>query len=90
MPRLSRKGEKSGLIRMAELTGIRKGMNGSKGWFYLGTGLWTVRTVRRMAERKTEVLVSERLKPGQRMEIVAMEPVTRKQRKAERKRARKG
>jgi hypothetical protein len=54
---------------MVERSGIRKGMNGSKGWFYVGTGLWTLRTVRRLAERQDEILISEELKPGQRLVI---------------------
>ena len=57
------------MLRMVERTGIRKGMSGSKGWFYVGTGLWTLRTVRRLAERHDEILISEELKPGQRLII---------------------
>lgn len=57
------------LLRTIERSGIRKGMNGSKGWFYVGTGLWTLRTVRRLAERNEEILVSEELRPGQRIVI---------------------
>lgn len=58
-----------GLLRRAERIGFRKGLGGNKAFFYLGTGLWTLRTVRRMAERKTEVLISETLEPGQRIVI---------------------
>lgn len=57
------------LLRTVERTGIRRGLGGSKGWFYLGTGLWTLRTVRRLAERRDEVLISEILRPGERMII---------------------
>ena len=58
------------MLRSAERLGINRGLfGGSKGWFYVGTGLWTLRTVRRMAERKSEILVSEELKPGQRLVI---------------------
>lgn len=60
----------AGLLRTAERMGFARGVaGGKKGWFYVGTGLWTLRTVRRMAERKSEVLVSETLLPGQRMVI---------------------
>jgi hypothetical protein len=62
-------GGAGGVLRLVERSGIRKGMNGSKGWFYVGTGLWTLRTVRRLAERNVELLVSEELKPGQRIVI---------------------
>ena len=58
-----------GILRTLERSGMRKGMGGSKGWFYVGTGLWTLRTVRRLAERKEEILISETLRPGQRIVI---------------------
>lgn len=59
-----------GLLRTAERLGIARGVFGaSKGWLYVGTGLWTLRTVRRMAERKPDILLSEELKPGQRLVI---------------------
>lgn len=86
-----------GLLRNLETQGLRKGRTGSKYWFYLGTGLWTLRTVRRMAERREEILISEVLKPGQRL-IIANDRATlehpdaaprppkgRKARKAQRK-----
>jgi hypothetical protein len=59
-----------GWIRTLERTGITKGLFGaSKPWFYVGTGLWTLRTIRRLAERKPEILLSEALRPGERMTI---------------------
>lgn len=61
---------KPGLFRTAERLGINRGLfGGSKPWFYVGTGLWTLRTVRRLAARKSEILLSEELKPGQRLVI---------------------
>ena len=65
-------GRRSGsvLLRSLEQTGIRRGLFGSsRAWLYVGTGLWTIRTMRRFAGRKTEVLISEELKPGQRIII---------------------
>ena len=58
-----------GLLRRVEAHGMRMGRSGSKQWLYIGTGLWTLRTVRRMAERREEVLISETLQPGQRLII---------------------
>jgi hypothetical protein len=58
-----------GIFRTLERSGFHKGMGGSKAWFYVGTGLWTLRTVRRLAARHDEVLISEELKPGQRLII---------------------
>lgn len=59
-----------GLLRMAERAGIARGVFGtSKGWLYVGTGLWTLRTMRRLALRKPEILLSEELRPGDRLVI---------------------
>ncbi|MCU1499368.1 MAG: hypothetical protein JWM47_3321, partial [Acidimicrobiales bacterium] len=59
-----------GLLGMAERAGIARGLfGGSKGWLYVGTGLWTLRTLRRLGERKPEILLSEELRPGQRLVI---------------------
>ena len=55
---------------MVERIGMSRGVFGSsKGWMYVGGGLWTLRTVRRMAQRKSEVLLREELAPGQRLII---------------------
>ena len=63
-------GSKPGLLRTAERLGINRGLfGGNKAWFYVGTGLWTLRTVRRLASRKSEILLSEELRPGQRLVI---------------------
>ncbi len=59
-----------GMLRMAERAGMSRGVfGGSKAWFYVGTSLWTLRTVRRLAARKPEILLSEELRPGQRLII---------------------
>lgn len=62
-------GSGGGLLRTAEKAGLRRGLGGSRGWFYLGTGLWTLRTIRRMATRRSEILLSEELRPGDRLVI---------------------
>ena len=89
--------QRIGVLRTIEMHGMRKGRGGSKHWLYVGTGLWTLRTIRRMAERREEVLISEVLKPGQRLIIandrptiegpvdVARPPKGRRARKAQRK-----
>lgn len=59
-----------GPLRTIERLGVSRGVFGSsKGWMYVGGGLWTLRTVRRMAQRKPEVLLREELAPGQRLII---------------------
>lgn len=58
------------MLRTVERIGVSRGVLGaSKGWFYVGTGLWTLRKVRSLGERKPEVLMSERLRPGDRIVI---------------------
>lgn len=70
MARLRRGGRKRGVLGTLQSIGINRGVFGdSKGWLYVGTGLWTLRTVKRMAERKPEILLREELKPGQRLII---------------------
>lgn len=59
-----------GLLRTVESLGMSRGVFGaSKGWFYVGTGLWTLRKLRSLGERKPEVLLSETLRPGDRIVI---------------------
>lgn len=59
-----------GILRTVERLGMTRGVFGtSKGWFYVGTGLWTLRKVRTLGERKPEVLMREPLRPGDRLVI---------------------
>ena len=59
-----------GILRTLESAGVSRGVFGaSKGWFYVGTGLWTMRKVRSLGQRKPEILLTEVLRPGQRMII---------------------
>lgn len=66
---VSRRSSGIGIFRTIERTGLRKGLAGNRTWFYVGTGLWTARTIRRMAERREEILISEPLRPGERIVI---------------------
>ena len=63
-----------GALRRIEAHGMRLGRGGNKRWLYIGTGLWTLRTVRRMAERREEILISEPLRPGERLIIANNRP----------------
>ncbi|MGN6695723.1 MAG: hypothetical protein ACTHN0_16220 [Aquihabitans sp.] len=58
-----------GVLRRIEHLGMSRGRSGSKTWLYVGTGLWTLRTVRRLADRREEILISEPLRPGDRLII---------------------
>jgi hypothetical protein len=63
-----------GVLRRIEHLGMSRGRRGSKTWLYVGTGLWTVRTVRRLADRREEILISEPLRPGERLIIANNRP----------------
>jgi hypothetical protein len=70
MARLRSGRRKGGILGTLQSIGMSRGVFGnSKGWFYVGTGLWTLRTVRRIAERKPEILLREEIKPGQKLVI---------------------
>ena len=58
-----------GVLRRIEHLGMQRGRGGNKAWLYVGTGLWTLRTVRRLADRREEILISEPLRPGERLII---------------------
>lgn len=66
----SKNSGRGGPLRRLERAGVSRGIFGSsKGWMYVGGGLWTLRTMRRLAQRKTEVLLREELAPGDRLII---------------------
>lgn len=70
MARRSLRGRRRGVFALVERVGITRGLfGGSKGWFYVGTGLWTLRKVRSLGQRNPEILLREELKPGQRLVI---------------------
>ncbi|MCU1369160.1 MAG: hypothetical protein JWO77_354 [Ilumatobacteraceae bacterium] len=63
-----------GVLRRLEHLGMSKGRHGSKTWLYVGTGLWTLRAIRRLAGRREELLISEPLRPGERLIIANNRP----------------
>jgi hypothetical protein len=68
--RSTKRGSGGGVLAMLQRTGVRRGVFGnSRGWLYVGVGVWTLRTVRRVAERRPEILLSEELRPGERLMI---------------------
>jgi hypothetical protein len=71
MPRTQphHRGRPSHVYNVLERTGLRKGFGGSKPWLYVGTGMWAFRIMRRFGDRREEILVSERLRPGERIVI---------------------
>lgn len=71
-----------GMLRRIEHLGMSKGRQGNKTWLYVGTGLWTLRTVRRLADRREEILISEPLRPGERLIIANNRPTLDRDRPA--------
>lgn len=66
---------RSSIWLIAERRGLSRGLFGGKrGWLYLGTTLFTIRTVRRFVGRKTEILLSEEIRPGDRLIIANNRP----------------
>ena len=50
--------------------GIRKGLfGGSRGWAAVAVGTWGYTTLKRLARREPELVLSEELKPGDRIII---------------------
>ena len=78
------------LVARAQRIGLSEGLRGKGGgWLALGVGAWGLQRLRKAGD-PTEVLISEALRSGERVEIVNL-GITRgaydKQRKAERKAA---
>ena len=50
--------------------GLRKGLSqGNSTWLAVGVGAWGLRKLHTMSQRQTEILLSEELKPGERIII---------------------
>ncbi len=61
-------GSEGKLLSYLRRSGTRKGFMGdSKPWLYIGAATWAYRLLRRLAQRKPEILLLEELKPGQRI-----------------------
>jgi hypothetical protein len=66
--------DRVGVLRRVEHLGMSNARKGSKVGLYVGTGLWTLRTIRRLADRREEILISEPLRPGDRIIIANNRP----------------
>ena len=70
MARPAGRNRRSHLLLSAERHGLAQGLfKARRAWLYVGTTLFTIRTVRRFVGRKTEVLLSEEIRPGDRLII---------------------
>jgi len=62
---------------------IQRGLfGGSRGWMAIGVLVWLPRLWKRFAGRQEELLATERLRPGQSIQIDAVQPPTRRELKA--------
>ena len=57
------------MLRRLQRLGVYRGISGSKPWLYVGIAAWGLRTLRRMGDPKPEILLSEELRPGERVVI---------------------
>ncbi|MDO8390151.1 MAG: hypothetical protein Q7V57_06655 [Actinomycetota bacterium] len=55
---------------------------GSRGWMVVGAVVWGPRLLKRFAGRQERVLTTEKLVAGQTLQITALRPPTRQQRRA--------
>lgn len=58
------------ILPRLQRAGLRKGVvQGNSTWLAIGVSTWGLRKITRMAQRRTEILVREELKPGERLII---------------------
>ncbi len=65
----------SGLRGLALRRGV---LGGSRPWMVVAAVLWGARLVRRASSRRPEVVSIERLKPGQTVQVTALQPTGRR------------
>jgi hypothetical protein len=62
---------------------IQRGLfGGSRGWMAIGVLVWGPRLLKRLMGRNEELVASERLRPGESLQLVAVKTPTRRERKA--------
>ena len=73
-------------LRFARRMGLYRGLlGGSRGWMFVGGVAFGGRIVRRFMSRTPEVVLTERLRPGQPISLEAIAAPTRGQRRASRR-----
>ena len=55
---------------------------GHRGWMAVGVLVWAPRVLKRLAGRNEQLIATERLLPGQSIQLTAVKPPTRRERKA--------
>ena len=62
---------------------LQRGLfGGHRGWMAVGVLVWMPRVLKRLAGRNEELIATERLSPGQTIQLTAVGPPTRSERKA--------
>ena len=73
---------------MLRRSALYKGVfGGSRGWLAVGAVLWGPRLLKRLMGKNEEVIATEKLMAGQTIQLEALHPPTRRQRKAARRAA---
>ena len=68
---------------------LQRGLfGGHRGWMAVGVLMWTPRLLRRLMGRNEELIATERLRPGQSIQLEALKPPTRRELKAAKRAAR--
>ncbi len=57
-------------------------LGGHRGWMAVGVLVWAPRVLKRRAGRNEELIATERLLPGQSIQLTALKPPTRSELKA--------
>jgi hypothetical protein len=64
-----------GFVARIARTGLRKGiLEGSRPWLYTGLAAVALRVARRIAREEPRTVFSEKLEPGERLEIRVLPP----------------
>jgi len=62
---------------------LQRGLfGGHKGWMAVGVLVWAPRVLKRLGGRQQELIATERLLPGQSIQLTAITPPTRREMKA--------
>ena len=65
------------MLRRLQRMGIRRGfVAGSRPWLYIGIASWGIRKLRQLAEPNADILLSEPLRPGERIVISNARPTS--------------
>jgi len=62
------------VLRRLTITGLRRGMAGSRGWLIVGISVAGVQILRRIARSEAQVLYRTQVKPGDVFEIFTRSP----------------